>query len=193
MARPRSEEARREVVAATADIIAAGGVDKLTIEEVAARSGVAKTTIYRHWPSRSALVVDAVRSCVEHLTTPDTGDLRRDLLALFSGMVKADMDGPIGRILPSVLQAAGRSPELARLVSALGEERQVPIRDIVRRAQARGELPADLDLEVAVGCIMGPLLFRKFQLRQPVTDAYLTGCLDTAIAGLRASPPSPSP
>jgi AcrR family transcriptional regulator len=193
VARPRSEEARREVVAATAEVIATLGVDKLTIEEVAARSGVAKTTIYRHWSSRSALVIDAVRSCFEHLVTPDTGHLRDDLVALFSGMVKVDLDGQIGRIIPSILDAAARDPDIARLVARITEERQDPVRDIVGRAQARGELPADLDLEVAVACIMGPLLFRKFQLRLPITDAFLAGCIDTAIAGLRTHRPAPTP
>jgi AcrR family transcriptional regulator len=193
LARPRSEEARRDVVAATADVIATLGVDKLTIEEVAARSGVAKTTIYRHWASRSALVIDAVRSCFEHLATPDTGDLRADLVALFSGMVKVDLSGQIGRIIPSILDAAGRDPDIARLVDRIVEERQVPIREIIARAQARGELPDDLDLEVAIACIMGPLLFRKFQLRRRVSDAYLAACLDTAIAGLRATRPAPAP
>jgi AcrR family transcriptional regulator len=190
LARPRSEEARRHVVAATAEVVATLGVDKLTIEEVAARSGVAKTTIYRHWSSRSALVIDAVRSCFEHLVTPDTGDLRRDLLDLFSGMVKVDLSGQIGRIIPSLLDAAGRDPDIARLVDRIGEERQAPIREIIGRAQARGELPGDLDIEVAIACIMGPVLFRNFQLRLRVTDDYLGACVDTVIAGLRATRPA---
>ena len=73
MARPRSDEARRKALDAARDLIVEKGVVNLTIEDVAARSGVAKTTIYRHWPERTSLIVDAVNAMFEHLRTPDTG------------------------------------------------------------------------------------------------------------------------
>ena len=73
VARPRSEDARRRVLAATAELVAERGVAQLTIEEVAARSGVAKTTIYRHWPGRTTLILDVVNAHFEHIGTPDTG------------------------------------------------------------------------------------------------------------------------
>ena len=91
MARPRSEEARRKALAAATDLIVERGVGNLTIEEVAARSGVAKTTIYRHWPERASLIIDTVRASFEHVATPDTGSLRGDLEACFGGMVRADL------------------------------------------------------------------------------------------------------
>ena len=136
MARPRSEEARRKALAAAADLIVERGVGNLTIEEVAARSGVAKTTIYRHWPERAALILDTVRVSFEHVATPDTGTLRGDLEAWFGGMVRADLSGPVGQIMPSLLDAAGRDPEIGLLLDQLGVERQQPILEIVSRAQA---------------------------------------------------------
>ena len=110
MARPRSEEARRKALAAATDLIVERGVGNLTIEEVAARSGVAKTTIYRHWPERGALILDTARVSFEHVATPDTGSLRGDLDAWFGGMVRADLSGKFGQIMPCLIDAAASRP-----------------------------------------------------------------------------------
>ena len=164
----------------------ARGVSSLTIEEVAQRSGVAKTTIYRHWPERTALVLDTVRSCFDQVGTPDTGSLRGDLEAYFGGMVMADLTGTIGKLMPALVDAAGRDPEIELLMDRIALDRQQPILDIVVRAQQRGELPPDLDRRVVVGTIVGPIVFRKLVWRQPLDAAYVKGCLDVAIAGLSA-------
>ena len=187
MARPRSEEARRKALAAATDLIVERGVSQLTIEEVANRSGVAKTTIYRHWPERGALVLDTVRACFGAVPTPDTGTLRGDLDAYFNGMIMVDLSGPIGSLMPSLIEAAAHDSEIELLVDRVSQERQRPILDIVERAQARGELPADLDPRVVIGTIVGPIVFRKLIWRQPLDAAYLQGCLDVAVAGLKAS------
>jgi len=184
LSRPRSEEARRKALGAAADLIVERGVGVLSIEEVAARSGVAKTTIYRHWPERASLIIDTVRSTFEHVRTPDTGTLRGDLEAYFEGMVRADLNGRVGQLMPCLIDAASRDPEIATLMERLKTEREQPVRDIVERAQARGELPAELDLRVVIGVVIGPIVFRKVLQRQPLDEAYLRGCLDVALAGL---------
>jgi AcrR family transcriptional regulator len=186
VARPRSEEARRKAIAAAGDLIVERGVGALSIEEVATRSGVAKTTIYRHWPERASLIIDTVRSTFEHVCTPDTGSLRGDLDAYFSGMVRADLSGRVGQLMPCLLDAASRDPEIATLLERIKDERETPIRAIIERAQARGELPADLDVRVAIGTIIGPIVFRKLAQRQPIDEDYVRGCLDVAITGLQA-------
>ncbi|CAN5776954.1 MAG: TetR/AcrR family transcriptional regulator [Ilumatobacteraceae bacterium] len=187
MARPRSEEARRKALDAAAELMIEGGVARVTIEEVATRSGVAKTTIYRHWPERSGLILDTVRAAFRHVDTPDTGSLRDDLVAFFGGMVRADLSGKVGRMVPCLIDAASRDPEMQRLLMRLGIEREEPVMAIVERAQERGELPADLDRRVVVGTIVGPIVFRKVVQRQPVDAAYITGCIDVAITGLGAA------
>lgn len=171
---------------AVVELIDEGGVDSLTMEGAAARSGVAKTTIYRHWPTRSALIVDAVRGCWAHLVTPDTGDLRTDLLAAFATMQETEL-GPVSRMMSSLQAAALRDPELDRLLKTLAEERKRPIVEMLERARDRGDLPADLDLDLAYGVILGPLVFRKVNLREPITDAYLDGVIAVASAGLNAA------
>src|SRR6478735_4196406 len=137
MARPRSEEARRKALAAATDLIVEKGVSNLTIEEVAHRSGVAKTTIYRHWPERASLVLDTVRSCFGEVPTPDTGSLRGDLDMYFGGMVMADLSGTVGHLMPALVDAAGRDSEIELLLDRISQERQRPIVEIVERAQAR--------------------------------------------------------
>lgn len=184
MARPRSEEARRKALAAAGDLLIERGVGAFSIEEVAARSGVAKTTIYRHWPERASLIIDTVRSTFEHVGTPDTGSLRGDLEAYFTGMVRADLSGRIGQLMPCVIDAASRDPEIGSLFERIKDEREYPVRTIVERAQARGELPADLDSRVVLGTIVGPIVFRKIVQRLPIDESYVRGCLDVVLAGL---------
>jgi AcrR family transcriptional regulator len=186
VARPRSEEARRKALAAAGDLIIERGVGAFSIEEVAARSGVAKTTIYRHWPERASLIIDTVRSTFEHVGTPDTGSLRGDLEAFFSGMVRADLSGRIGQLMPCIIDAASRDPEIGSLFERIKDEREYPIRTIVERAQARGELPDDLDARVVMGTIVGPIVFRKIMQRMPIDESYIRGCLDVVVTGLAA-------
>lgn len=185
MSQTRSDRVRRQVLDAVADLIAEGGADNLTMEGVAARSGVAKTTIYRHWPTRSALIVDAVRGCWAHLVAPDTGDLRRDLHAALETMKETEL-GSFSRMVPSLIAAAMSDPEIDRLTRALAEERRQPMIELLTRARDRGELPDDLDPDVAYDVIMGPLIFRKIHRREPINDAYLDGVIEVAIAGLNA-------
>lgn len=196
MSLSRSERVRRQVLDAVVELIDESGIDNLTMEGVAARSGVAKTTVYRHWPTRSALVVDAVRGCWAHLVTPDTGDLRTDLRTAFATMQETEL-GPVSWMIPSLTAAAMRDPELDRLARSLSDERRRPIVEMLERARDRGELPEDLDLDLAFGVIVGPLVFRKVNLREPITDAYLDGVIEVAIAGLDAlgatAPVAPRP
>lgn len=187
MARPRSEDARRKVLAAASGLMATRGVASLTIDEVASRSGVAKTTIYRHWPERTSLIVDAVNAHLEHVGTPDTGTLRSDLETFFGGMIRTDLSGHVGQIMPCLIEAAGRDEEMAYLLERIGAERERVIKTIVGRAVDRGELRSDLDLETVVGVIVGPIVFQKMVRRRALTDEYVTACLDVALAGLTAA------
>jgi AcrR family transcriptional regulator len=179
----RSERAREDVLQATADLVAEVGLERTTIDEIAARSGVAKTTIYRHWPTKQALLIAAVRSCLEYAPTPNTGDLRADLVACFDPMVRAGTGSRVGKMLTSLLDGAERDPELDRMLRAYMLDRSLPLRTVLQLAQGRGELPADLDLHLAAALFIGPMSYCKTILREPVTDDYVAAIVD---AGLRA-------
>lgn len=184
MVRPRSEEARRQVLTTTLELLAASGVDGLTIEAVAARSGVAKTTIYRHWDDRSALITDAVRSCLPHIPNPDTGSLRGDLHTIFEHIARAEMEGPVGAVMPSLMEAVQRDPALAQLKRDVVTERERPVVDAIERAQARGELDPELDRQLVYEAVVGPIVFRKVVRREPVTPERVHVLLDLALRGL---------
>jgi AcrR family transcriptional regulator len=187
MGTSRSDRARAEVLEAAADIVAEVGLERATIEEIAARSGVAKTTIYRHWPSKQALMVDTVRGCFLPMATPNTGDLRADLITCFDGMVRSGLSGRVGRMLPSLLDGAARDPELDRLLRDYLVERAVPLRTVLQLGQARGELPDDLDLDFAVTLFIGPLLYRKMIEREFVTEPFVVAVVDGALRALGAT------
>lgn len=160
-----------------------------SIEEVAARSGVAKSTIYRHWPERAALIIDTARATFEHVVTPDTGSLRGDIEAYVANMARSDLGvGTAGQLLPAILDAATRDPEIAALVATLKDERERPVRTMLERAEARGEVPTEVDPTVLVGLLIGPIAFRKVIQRLPITPEYVGACLDVTLAGLRRLP-----
>jgi AcrR family transcriptional regulator len=187
VARPRSDEARRKTLEAARQLIVDKGVVNLTIEDVAARSGVAKTTIYRHWPERTALIVDTVNAMFEHLRTPDTGSLRGDLEAFFGAVMKTDLSGHVGNVMPAIIEAADRDPEMAYLLERIGNERERVCRTIIERALERGELRpeiADVGLEALIGVTVGPIVFQKIVRRRKLTPEYVNACLDVVIAGL---------
>jgi AcrR family transcriptional regulator len=180
----RSERCRRDVLDAAADLVAEVGVERLTIDEVAVRSGVAKTTIYRHWPSKQELIVEAVHGCLAAPVTPNTGRLRDDLVQCFEGMIQTDLDGRVGKMYPSLLDAAQRDPHLAELVQRYQRDRRQPVVTAVQLAQARGELDADVDPELAATVLIGPLKYQKVVLQRPVTRALIESVVDTVLAGL---------
>jgi AcrR family transcriptional regulator len=191
MGSARGDRARAAVLDAAADLVAEVGLERATIDEIAARSGVAKTTIYRHWPSRQALMIAAVRSCMEYSPTPNTGDLRADLISCFDSMVKAGVGGRVSKMLASLLDGAERDAELDRLVRAYLMEKRIPVRTVLELAQWRGELPADLDLDLAITLIVGPLSYRKIILREPVTAAFVESVVDVALRSLRSGTTAP--
>lgn len=185
MGRPaRSDEARRKTMTAATELIIERGVGNLSIEEVAARSGVAKTTIYRHWPERASLVLDTVRSHFEHIGAPDTGTLRGDLRAFFGLMHERDLSGRVGEIMPCIIEAASRDQEMAALVDRFGQERERGLMRILDRARERGELSTDLDTRELVGVVIGPIVFHKVIRRQPLTTEYVDTCIDIALRGI---------
>jgi len=181
----RSDRVRLRVLETTADLVAELGVERTTIDEVANRSGVAKTTIYRHFESKQALVVEAVHACT-HIPTivTDSGSLRDDLISCFSGMTKASYEGRLGDMMLSLMDAAQRDPELGRLVRAQADQRRRFATSVIERAVARGDLPADLDVELTVTLLSGPLVYTKLVRRQRVTDELVASVVDSVLASL---------
>ena len=178
----RRERVRQLVLDTTADLIGEVGVERASIDEIASRSGVAKSTIYRHFASKPVLVVEAVHTCMFVPVVTDTGSVRGDLIACFAGLTKASYEGRLGDMMLSLMDAAQRDPELGRLVRAMHEQRRRAAADVVERAVERGELPADLDVDLFVTMLHGPLVYTKLVRRQRVTEQLVGSVVDTVLA-----------
>ncbi len=187
MARPRSQEAHRAALDAALEVLLESGVEGVTLEEVAARSGVARSTLYRHFGTREDLVVDAARTCVAELPTPDTGDLEEDLRQLFERFRTADEDGHTTCLLPMLVDAARRDPAMADVLHAFRESRRQPLRTVLRLAQLRGEIGEDLDIDAALSIVFGPFTYRRVVDGEEVTPEFVAMVLHASVAALRAT------
>jgi AcrR family transcriptional regulator len=174
----RSEEA---ILRAALDLMAEHGVGGLTVDAVAARAGVGKQTIYRHWGSRARLVHDAIACTNDPLVEPDTGSLRGDLEALVAQLARFLSNPDTGRVFPSMLEAAERDPELAELRQAHADKKRDAFRRVLARAAERGEVDAELDVEAAIDLVVGPIFYRRLVARTQVRSDALGHHLDLAL------------
>ena len=181
----KSVAARAKALAAATEVVREVGVPEFTVDQVARRSGVAKTTIYRHWASGNALMLEAVDCAIEQVPTPNTGNLRDDLEQLVSRMLETAGDQSTSRMICGLLYAAANDAELHLAMRAMVAEQHTPMRTILQLAQARGELPGSLDLDLATDFIEGPLLWRYVLRREPVEAERLSAMIDLILAGLR--------
>jgi AcrR family transcriptional regulator len=195
MGRPRSEEARQAALTATVDLLLEHGIEAVAFEDVAARSGVAKSTLYRHFGSKHGMIAAAVRSTLVEAPTPDTGDLAADLTAIFVHAEQIDAEHRTGEVMAALLAASERDDELRRNLLAMREERRRPVRTVLQLAQLRGEISRDLDLEFAIALLIGPFVQRRLIDRVEVTREFRTAVIDHVVVALRAladGGPSPS-
>ncbi len=187
MARPRSQEAHKAALDATVELLLDAGVEGVTVEEVAARSGVAKSTLYRHFSTRENLIAQAARCCLVEHPTPDTGSLADDLRYLFGRFAEQEEERRMTDLLPLLIDAAKRDPEMEALVASILAERKRPIRTVLQLAQLRGEISPDLDLDTAMALVIGPFSYRRLVERRDATPEFIEAVLTAAIAGLRAT------
>jgi AcrR family transcriptional regulator len=159
--RPRSAEADQAIVAATVAVLMEDGYRGLRMEAVVARSGVGKATLYRRFGSKPELVAHVVRHLNRGITAPDTGSLEGDWLALADTVLSAARTTNSAVFLPRLLAESAGDPELHRIFyENLVEPRRSATREVLERAIARGELREDLDLELAMDVLVGPIIYR---------------------------------
>lgn len=180
---PRITRTRAVVLDAAADLLAERGYAGLTMDALVERTGVSKTTMYKHWPSRTDLIVATVRQLVATPVIPDTGSVRDDLI----GMTLDSLDayrGPRWPGLASVQEAAGHDPELHAALQSVPAAGFSNVKTVLERAIQRGELRADLNAEVAVTILVGAIFFglRMASLSQVRSD--VPAIIDTVLQGL---------
>jgi AcrR family transcriptional regulator len=191
--RPRDGRIDRAVHEATLALLDESGYLALSIEAVARRARVSRPAVYRRWPSKAALVVDALGAVAGTDPVPDTGSLRGDLLALTCSMA-ATYDTPAARrVVPGLLADLAHQPELAeQFLGAYVEPRRASTRRAFARAVERGEIPPVADLEVVCDLLAGPLLLRAFVLGRPTDEATAAAIVDAVVACVGGPPPRPN-
>lgn len=180
--RPRIEGDReQEILQATLAVLCDVGYDRLTMDAVATKAKASKATLYRRWSSKSALVIDALIAEKEHPDIPDTGNLRDDLVQMSCAMGGLSDKKPIG-ILASVLTASQRDPDFAAEFRERFLGPKVAANRVVYdRAKERGEIRADLDLELIAPALAGIVLHRIFMVGDTPSEELITAVIDQII------------
>lgn len=187
--RPRSEPARQAILAAAAELLLARGVTAVSMDAVADLAGVSKATIYRWWPSKETLALDALHEqwAEPGLEAPDTGTLRADLLGLLLPWVALAAEGPYGRIAGALFTEARTDPRFGAVFrERFTEPRRAVMRTVLYRALGRGEIPPGGDLEAATDLLYGALFHRLLLGHAPLTQDFAESVVAIVVAGLQA-------
>jgi AcrR family transcriptional regulator len=144
-------------------------IEALSIEAVATRAAVGKATIYRRWSGKEALIADAIRTLKGPMPQPAGVSVREDLLMLLNFMSRP-ADSRALRVMPCLVPEIHRSPEQRRIYQDLTEPRRELLREVLRRGVETGELRADIDIEVAIAMLSGPVLLQRLMGWNPRLD-----------------------
>ncbi|MEU6190518.1 TetR/AcrR family transcriptional regulator [Nocardia sp. NPDC047038] len=188
--RPRSEQAREAILRAAMGLLLDRGLAATSMDTIAAAAGVSKATIYRWWPTKETLAMDALYQQWDTVPAPsDTGSLREDLRTLLCPWAEMAAHRPYGRIIAGLLVEVLTSPGFgleyrARFV----EQRREQGRQILQRAIGRGEIPAEIRVEVVLDMLYGPIYHRMLHGHAPLDDDFADQIIDTVLDGIRHQP-----
>jgi AcrR family transcriptional regulator len=192
--RPRDAGVDERVLTVTWDLLLAGGYAGLNIDEVAERAAVAKTTLYRRWPTKDHLIIAVVTRTIPPVPVPDTGDLRHDLTE-FAVSLTAVLnqyrtagrnDGVSSGLAGELVAAAARHPDIGDVVRALHARRHAMALARLRRASEREGLPPGIDHALVVDQISGPIYYRVLITGQTADRDYAERLVRAVLAGARS-------
>lgn len=184
--RPRSAALDGKILDATVTRLNRAGYAQLRVADIAADAGVAKTTLYRRWPSKELLVADAVRRVYDdRVGAVDTGDLRTDLLTLVRESYDVLTAGP-GRVLEDLVRQSASSRELAAVVRSTNDARRRALHAALNRGVARGEVDPSVQHELVIDLLVGPIWTRRLVTDGSLTGADLEAIVDITLRGVRA-------
>ena len=189
LSRPNAEEAtdervrrsREVVLRHTSELLVEKGVSGVSVDEVARRSGVAKTTIYRHWRTRSELVIDACSLFTTSQLTPDSGSFERDITILLLNLVHLLKTATWPSVLPSIVDAAERDPNLAAVYAQIQHGHATPYLRVIERGKQKGQIAPALDGATIVAELVGPLFYRRWFSREALDEKFVKGVVRTVI------------
>ncbi len=182
--RPREVRLDGAILAATLELVAEVGIHDFRMDDVAERAGVGKAAIYRRYRSKDELVTATVAALVSEITVPDTGSTREDLLALMHDAVEVYRDPVKAGVMPSLVGAMPQRPELARAIrDGFLAQRRAALRAVLDRGVARGDLRADLDVELALDVLGGALFYRLLVTGGPIDGHLAEGVAELILRG----------
>jgi AcrR family transcriptional regulator len=169
----RQARTRERVLSAAGDILQSDGYARLTMERVAAESGVAKTTLYRRWPTKAALCMDLYLDIAEkELRVPDTGDVATDLESISATVVRMQTRTVAGPALLGLIAEAQLNPDTRGFLAEFAKRRREVTRQVLRRAIDRGEIAAATDIDLVIDALGGAVTFRLMQGHAPLTKKF---------------------
>ena len=169
---PRVERSRRAVLETTFELLYESGVGGFSVDEVARRSGVPKTTIYRHWPTREALVIDACSRITDEQLVPDTGSVEADLRVILTNIAAQLQSANWASVLPSIVDLAERERQYAEVHSRIQHGHAAPLRRVLERGIEAGALPPNTEVSVIIAALLGSLFYRRWYSREPIDDEF---------------------
>ena len=188
----RSQRAREAVLEAADDLLVEHGYAALTIEGIAARAGVAKQTIYRWWPSKIEILMDTFLDDAQSLLEiPDTGTTAEDLRRHLRRLARFLTMEPAGRVMLALIGQAQHDRTLATMFQRRYlENRRAVDRTMLERGVARGDVSKDVDLDLLVDVVYGPLYHRVLLTGLPVDDSFVDALVDHVFTPLAGSAPN---
>jgi AcrR family transcriptional regulator len=217
---PRVARTRAAVLGAAIDLLAERGYSGFSVEGVVERTGIAKTTLYRHWPTRDDLLAAAIArldgagldgsgldgsgldgsgsdgSGLDSAgldgagSLPDTGSVRQDLLDLQARRVRAARTTQWERCMPALVEAAAHHPELAEVIARLTGQILAQIEILLARGVERGELRDGLDPQLVASALIGPIVFRRLLLHEVPTLERVADVIDLLMQGIAVQGPA---
>lgn len=189
---PRVERSRRLIRQAALDELGEVGYGAVTMESVAARAGVAKTTVYRHWPDKLALIADAFETFHEEMVPSiESGPHRDRVERLVRHVAEVVVDSTFSVCIPALIEGAERDPRVRQFHHRYAAERRQGLVDAIAEGMAAGELPSGVDPELAALALLGPIFYRRLMSSQPFDPAQ-AGELVDLVLGVRL-PTTPAP
>jgi AcrR family transcriptional regulator len=188
--RPRNAETHRSILRATIVLIREIGYDAVTMEGVAEKAGVGKATLYRRWDGKEMLVAEAIKQIANEIPITDTGTLRGDLLTVLRTTAGMYRDPATGALLSGLVAAIARSERIAAAVrGGFVAARREALRQVLERWRERGELFPDVDVEILMDMINGPLFYRFLLRGETVSEPVVEAIVDMLLGGIRAPDP----
>ena len=184
---PRVERSRRVILEAVLEELGTVGYGALTIESVAARAGVGKSTIYRHWPGKLALVEDAFRTLKAQVLIPDDGTIRERITGFLEQVATLVEESTYSACMPALIDAAERDPQVREFHCTFTNERLAVLVDVLRKAVDEGELPQDTNPEMLADALVSPIVMRRLMFFEPFDPKQVPALVEQVLpAGPRA-------